>query len=161
MGPPNVIRRVDCAQMEEASASGGEAICPVGHLRLDFIRDDAGDVHLIEINPRTTQGGTLAFGEDATCRRRSRACVTRCAVTRREAIANDVVAFFPAEWQRDAQSPYLVSGYHNVPWDDPAVLKACFDALPHAETPARKAAMQMLITTAPKHEGERLAPVFG
>ena len=72
-----------------------------------------------------------------------------------------MVAFFPAEWQRDAQSPYLLSGYHNVPWDDPAVLKHCFDSLPQSETPARKAAIQALITTAPERELGRLAPMLG
>jgi hypothetical protein len=37
----------------------------------------------------------------------------------------DTVAFFPSEWRRDPESPYLVDGYHDVPWDDPALLRAC------------------------------------
>ncbi len=162
MGPPNVIRRVDCAQMQEASRLVAKRFGLSGIYGLDFIRDDAGDVHLIEINPRTTQGGTLAFGEGRDLPSALASCVARSPATRREAIGSDVVAFFPGEWQRDAQSPYLASGYHNVPWDDPAVLKACFDALPQAETPARKAAIQALITTAPPgREDDRLAAVFG
>jgi hypothetical protein len=161
MGPPNVIRRADCAQMEEASRLVAKRFGLSGIYGLDFIRDDAGDVHLIEINPRTTQGGTLAFGEGRDLPSALAGCVTRCAVARRDAIPNDVVAFFPAEWQRDAQSPYLTSGYHNVPWDDPAVLKHCFDALPQSETPARKAAIRTLITTAPERELGRLVPMLG
>jgi hypothetical protein len=161
MGPPNVIRRVDCPQMEEASRLVAKRFGLSGIYGLDFIRDDAGDVHLIEINPRTTQGGTLAFGEGRDLPSALASCVMRSPAARREAIANDVVAFFPAEWQRDAQSPYLVGGYHNVPWDDPAVLKACFDALPQAETAAHKAAIQALITTAPERELGRLAPMLG
>jgi hypothetical protein len=42
----------------------------------------------------------------------------------RAAIVNDVVAIFPREWQRDPVSPYLKSAHHDVPWDDPAVVRA-------------------------------------
>ena len=63
---------------------------------------------------------------------------------------NDVVAFFPAEWRRDMTSPYLTTGFHNVPWDDPAVLRHCIDTLPEAAAPARKAALELLMMTAPE-----------
>ena len=74
---------------------------------------------------------------------------------------SDVVAFFPSEWQRDPSSPFLASGHHNVPWDDPRVLKHCFDSLPQSQSPSRRAAIEVLLTSAPKREVERLAPVFG
>ncbi len=149
MGPPSVIRRVDCLQMADASRRVAQRFGLSGIYGLDFIRDHAGDVHLIEINPRTTQGGTLAFGEGRDLPSALAACVTRSPATRREAIASDVVAFFPSEWQRDAASPYLACGFHNVPWDDPAVLRQCFDALPQARTPDRRAAIERLIASAP------------
>jgi hypothetical protein len=161
MGPPNVIRRVDCAQMAQASRLVAKRFGLSGIYGLDFIRDETGAAHLIEINPRTTQGGTLAFGEGRDLPSALAAAVMRTPAARRDAIANDIVAFFPNEWQRDAASPYLTSGHHNVPWDDPAVLKQCFDSLPLAATPSRRAAIQMLLTTAPKRELERLAPVLG
>ncbi len=153
IGPPGVIRRVDCAQMEEASRRIAGHFGLSGIYGLDFIRDDKGLVHLIEINPRTTQGGTLAFGDGRDMPQALAGCVTGTPATRREAIPDDVVAFFPAEWQRDASSPYLMSGYHNVPWDDPAVLKHCFDGLPQAQTPDRKAAIERLLASAPTGEG--------
>ena len=149
IGPPNVIRRVDCAEMEEASRRIARRFGLSGIYGLDFIRDDQGQAHLIEINPRTTQGGTLAFGDGRDMPQALAACVTCTPSARREAIPNDVVAFFPAEWQRDAQSPYLLGGYHNVPWDDPKVLKHCFDSLPQAQTPDRKAAIERLLASAP------------
>lgn len=152
IGPPNVIRRTDCPQMAEASRLVAERFGLSGIYGLDFIRDEAGNVHLIEINPRTTQGGTLPFGEGRDMPSALASCVTRCESTRRAAIPNGVVAFFPAEWQRDAASPYLVSGYHNVPWDDPAVLKHCLDTLPRAQSPSRKAAVELLLTNAPERQ---------
>jgi hypothetical protein len=32
---------------------------------------------------------------------------------------------FPQEWLRDPSSPYLHSGYHDVPWDQPDLVRAC------------------------------------
>ncbi|HWA88459.1 MAG TPA: ATP-grasp domain-containing protein [Rhizomicrobium sp.] len=151
IGPPNVIRRVDCAEMADASRKVAARFGLTGIYGLDFIRDRRGHVHLIEINPRPTQGGTLPFGEGRDLPSALASCAARAPAARREAIPNDVVAFFPAEWQRDPASPYLVSGYHNVPWDDPAVLKNCFAGLPHRDSPARKAAIEMLLTTAPEN----------
>lgn len=126
IGPPNVIRRVECPQMADASRRVAMQFGLSGIFGLDFIRDEAGDVHLIEINPRTTQGGTLAFGEGRDLPSALAASVTQCETSRRPAIPNDIVAFFPREWQRDAASPHLMSGHHDVPWDDPAVLDECF-----------------------------------
>jgi len=161
MGPPNVIRHVDCPQMRDASERVARRFGLSGVYGLDFIRDGAGDVHLIEINPRTTQGGTLPFGEGRDLPSALAACVAGMPAARRAAIESDIVAFFPNEWQRDAESPYLTQGFHNVPWDDPAVLKSCFDTLPEAKTPERSHAIRSLIRSAPAPEFERLAPVFG
>jgi hypothetical protein len=142
-GPPNVIRRVDCPQMAEASRKIAKHFGLSGIYGLDFIRDDAGDVHLIEINPRTTQGGTLAFGQGRDLPAALASSVMRSEATRRPAIERDIVAFFPREWQRDQASPYFLTGHHDVPWDDPAMLRHCFDAVPQSH-PARKSLMDML-----------------
>jgi hypothetical protein len=150
IGPPVVIRRVDCEEMAEAARRVAKHFGLSGIYGLDFIRDEAGDVHLLEINPRTTQGGTLPFGEGRDLPSALASSVTQCAATRREEITNDVVAFFPAEWRRDMTSPYLTTGFHNVPWDDPAVLRYCIDTMAEATAPARKAAIELLMMTAPE-----------
>jgi len=159
MGPPNVVRRVDCAQMEEASRLVAKRFGLSGIYGLDFIRDADGAVHLIEINPRTTQGGTLAFGDGSDMPQALASCVMRSKAPRREAIPSDVVAFFPAEWQRDATSPYLMSGHHNVPWDDPQVLEHCFAALLRA--PEAKGAIDALLARAPERHHKDLSNLIG
>jgi ATP-grasp domain-containing protein len=158
IGPPNVIRRVDCPQMAEASRRIAKHFGLSGMFGLDFIRDEAGCVHLIEINPRPTQGGTLAYGDGRDLPQAMAAAVTRCETARREAIPNDVVAFFPREWQRDRTSPYLLTGHHDVPWDDPKVLKECFDALPEARDPEQRSQRELLMLTAPDGAWRRAAP---
>jgi hypothetical protein len=37
----------------------------------------------------------------------------------------DIVTLFPQEWMRDPASPFLTSGYHDVPWEEPELLRAC------------------------------------
>jgi hypothetical protein len=62
MGPPKLVRRLDCPEMEDAARLVASRFALSGAHGLDFIRDEDGHAHLIEINPRATQGGTLAFG---------------------------------------------------------------------------------------------------
>jgi hypothetical protein len=124
IGPPNVIKRVNCAEMDAATRQIAHHFSLSGIYGMDFIRDAAGAVHLLEINPRTTQGGILPFGQGSDLPAALAACVAPDDTTVRPAISNDVVAFFPREWQRDPGSLYLTSAHHDVPWDDPAVLRA-------------------------------------
>jgi ATP-grasp domain len=122
IGPPNVIRRTDCPQIDRATHVVAERFGLSGLHGIDFIRDDSGAAYAIEINPRATQGGTLAFGprHDLPSALATAAFGTPAGL--REAIANDVVTLFPREWRRDPTSAWLTAGYHDIPWDDPAVL---------------------------------------
>ena len=124
IGPPNVVRRVDDRDMDKAARIVAERFQLSGLHGLDFIRDEDGKAHLIEINPRATQGGTLPFGEGRDLPAALAQTLTDRPVGRRSAIGNDVVAFFPREMRRDPASPYLREGYHDIPRDDPAVLRA-------------------------------------
>lgn len=128
IGPPNVIRRVNDTEMDRAARIVAERFQLSGLHGLDFIRDEAGQVHLIEINPRATQGGTLPFGEGRDLAAGLAQTLTDRPVGRRSAIGNDVVVFFPREIRRDPASPYLREGYHDVPHDDPAVLRMMLGA---------------------------------
>jgi hypothetical protein len=136
IGPPNVVRRVDCPEMESATRK------IVAHYRLsgihgmDFLRDPMGAVHLIEINPRATQGGTLAFGPGRDLPASLASCLHTPAGMRTP-ILNDIVAIFPREWQRDPASPWLRSAHHDVPWDDPAVLLASLRGLSAPQRPPK------------------------
>ena len=129
IGPPNVIRRVDCPQLELATVKIAQRFGLSGIHGLDFIRDTDGAAHLIEINPRATQGSTLAFGPGRDLPAALAGCLVPNAGSR-AAIPNDVVAFFPREWRRDQSSPFLVDAYHDVPWDDPGVLLAILGVKP-------------------------------
>ncbi|HEV2716455.1 MAG TPA: hypothetical protein VGU64_14430, partial [Terriglobales bacterium] len=38
---------------------------------------------------------------------------------------NDTIALFPHEWLQDPASSFLQSGYHDVPWQEPELVRAC------------------------------------
>jgi hypothetical protein len=136
IGPPNVIRRVECPEMRAASHRIAKRFGLSGIHGMDFIRDANGHVHLIEINPRATQGSTLAFGRGADLPAAlAQSFVPDAGV--RPAIAGDVVALFPRQWLRDPLSSYLTSAHHDVPWDDPQVLFASLGLKPKQTKGAR------------------------
>jgi biotin carboxylase len=124
IGPPSVIRRVDCPEMAAATRAAAKCFGLSGVHGLDFIRDSSGAVHLIEINPRATQGGTLPFGAGRDLPAALASILSPDPVGMRRPIDKEIVVFFPREWQRNPASPYLKSGHHDVPWDDPAIMDA-------------------------------------
>lgn len=138
VGPPSVVRRVDCPEIAEATRLIARHYRLSGLHGLDFIRDEAGHVHLLEINPRTTQGGTLHFGEGRDLAADLVSCLAPGAPIR-EAIPSDTVVFFPREWSQNPASPHLQNGHHHVPWDDPVILRACLDEVAPAKMPPEHA----------------------
>jgi hypothetical protein len=125
-GPASVLQRVDCPQMEDAAHRVAARFALSGLHGLDFIRDDTGKVHLIELNPRATPASALALGPRhdlvaALARAISPSCGERTAAS-----TQSTVALFPQEWRRDPHSIWLHKAHHDVPWDDPEVLRACF-----------------------------------
>ncbi|HEY5047795.1 MAG TPA: hypothetical protein VII49_07250 [Rhizomicrobium sp.] len=143
IGPPNVIRRMECAEMESATRRIVRHYRLSGIHGLDFLRDATGAAYLIEINPRATQGGTIAFGAGCDLPA-ALASVVEPAAGMREAILNDTVAIFPREWQRDPASPWLRSAHHDVPWDDPAVLLASLQGTRRIPTSNKRARASQL-----------------
>jgi hypothetical protein len=132
VGPPSVIQRVDCPEIAQATRLIAQHYGLSGLHGLDFIRDSSGHVHLLEINPRATQGGTLHFGPGRDLAAALTSRLSACAKLR-PSIPNDTVVFFPTVWVNNPASTYLKDGYHDVPWDDPMVLRMCLaDASPAA-----------------------------
>ena len=138
IGPPNVVRRVDDAEMDRVVRTVAACFGLSGLHGLDFIRDEGGKVHLIEVNPRATQGGTLPFGPGRDLPAALAQTLSTTQVGQRAAIANDVVVFFPREMKRDPASPYLRSGYHDIPRDDPEVLSAMLGTSPATKPTPRR-----------------------
>ncbi len=126
-GHATVVRRIENADMSMAAERIARRLELSGLHGLDFmLNKTSGEAYLIEINPRSTQVGHLAFGAGHDLAGALYAAVTgdhtkpACSTTE-----NDLIALFPQEWVRDAASPFLSSAYHDVPWGQQELVQAC------------------------------------
>lgn len=127
-GPASVLRRIESDEMGEAAERLSARFELSGLHGLDYVRDDDGRAHLIEINPRSPQSSYLSFGPGRDLVSALVAKVDCKAHAPRPGVAGDVVALFPQEWMRDPGSPYLTAAFHDVPWDDPALIRAWMES---------------------------------
>jgi hypothetical protein len=94
-----------------------------GFIGFDFIMDSHGDAWPIECNPRPTPISHLGarLGEDLCA-------ALYCRLVRQPPPPMKpgpelVVAHFPQEWLRDPDSPFLTKSFHDVPADDPGLMR--------------------------------------
>jgi hypothetical protein len=127
-GPASVLRRFESDEMQDAAARLAARFELSGLHGLDYIRDDEGKAHLIEINPRSPQTSYLGFGAGHDLIGALAARLGGPAHAPRPRVTGDVVALFPQEWMRNPASPYLTSAFHDVPWDDPALIRAWMES---------------------------------
>ena len=126
-GHATVLRLTEDAEMSGAVEKLARRLRLSGLYGFDFMREaQTGNAYLIEINPRTTQVGHLALGENRDLPAALYAAVSGVdAKARPPVTGRDTIALFPQEWIRDAASPFLRSAYHDVPWEAPELVLAC------------------------------------
>ncbi len=126
-GPSSVLRLIENAEMSAAAESMVRRLNLSGLQGFDFMLEaHTGNAYLIEINPRATQVGHLALGPGRDLPAALYAAVSGKAVQAAPKVTeNDTIALFPQEWMRDPESAFLSSAYHDVPWEEPELLRAC------------------------------------
>jgi predicted ATP-grasp superfamily ATP-dependent carboligase len=124
-GPSSVVARLDDPRLLDSAAQLVRHFSYSGFADVEFrLEAGNGEPYLIEINPRAQPLCHLGqhFGADLCAA--LFAAVTGAPPPPAVEIADDrPVALFPNEWCRDPSSPYLASAYHDVPWQDPALLR--------------------------------------
>ena len=121
-GPSTVLRVVDHPEMEAAVAGMVKVFRLSGLVGFDFVVEDAtGHAYLIELNPRATQTSHLhsAAGIDPLSTLKSALCRGNAPPPTIPPYPEGLVALFPQEMRRDPNSPYLLTAFHDVPWDAP------------------------------------------
>lgn len=128
-GPATVVRVIENPEMAEAVDRMVRRLGISGLWGADFILEaSTGAAYLVEMNPRATPICHLALGvgQDLPV-----ALYTQLMEapprTPPARIDHDIIAIFPGEWQRDPASAYLISGYHDIPLDEPALIRDCID----------------------------------
>jgi hypothetical protein len=124
-GPSSVLRAIENADMAAAAETMVRELKLSGLHGFDFMLESStGKAFLIEINPRATQVGHLTLGEGRDLPAALYAALTGNAIHPAPPITeNRVIALFPQEWMRDPESAFLQSGYHDVPWEEPALVR--------------------------------------
>jgi Carbamoyl-phosphate synthase L chain, ATP binding domain len=126
-GPATVLRAIENVEMTSAAEKIVRRLNLSGLIGFDFmIERQTGNTFLIEMNPRATQVGhlTLGLGRDLPAALYS----VVSGQTIREApklTDNNVIALFPHEWMRNPESSFLHSGYHDIPWEEAELIRAC------------------------------------
>ncbi len=128
-GHSTVLRRIEDKSMDSAAQRMIQRLSLSGIYGFDFMREsDTGNAWLIEINPRTTQVGHLTLGPGRDIPAALYAAVSGTSVRPAPTVTDkDTIALFPQEFQRDPSSPFLKSGFHDVPSNVPALVSACVE----------------------------------
>lgn len=123
-GPATVLRRIVHPEMTAAAEKMAHRLKLSGLHGFDFMLDAQRNAFLIEINPRITQVGHLNMGVGQDLPRALVSIPFGKEIQQVPAVTDsDIVALFPKEWLRDPDSPYLQDGYHDVPWDQPELVR--------------------------------------
>jgi biotin carboxylase len=126
-GPATVMRLVENQEMAAAAEKMVRRLNLSGLHGFDFMLEkETGNAYLIEINARATQVGHLTLGPGRDLPAALYAAVTGNAVQPAQRLTEkDTIALFPQEWLRNPKSPFLRSGYHDVPWEEPDLVRSC------------------------------------
>jgi hypothetical protein len=126
-GPASVVRTIKDADMVSATEKIVRRLRLSGLHGFDFMLEaQTGNAYLIEMNPRTTQVGHLRLGPGRDLPAALYAAISGGVVSETtKTTESDTIAFFPQEWLRNPESAFLRSGYHDVPWEEPELVRLC------------------------------------
>ena len=130
-GAATVVRVIKNDEMENACRVLAHNLQLNGFHGIDFmLAKNTGIPYLIELNPRCTQLGHLQLS--------SQGDLAGMIAEKLESPPDDqidqtgccqpgsTIAFFPQAFNWNPKSPYLRSGYHDVPWEEPELLRQLF-----------------------------------
>ncbi len=126
-GAATVVRPLEHKGIEDAARLLAQKFQLSGFHGLDFILEKgSGAAYMIELNPRSTQLGHLnlsSHGDLAgviAARLRNEPAYP---VAPEDRIQGDSIALFPHAFKSNPRSVYLRQGYHDVPWEEPALVR--------------------------------------
>jgi acetyl/propionyl-CoA carboxylase alpha subunit len=125
-GPSTVVRVVEDGQMLDAAQRVVAALGISGMIGFDFMIEAAtGRPYMIEMNPRNTPISHVRLGPGRDLVEALLARLARRPPRARPAVTDhDVIVFFPHTWKHDPHSAFLHTGFHDVPWEEPDLVRA-------------------------------------
>ncbi len=125
-GPASVMRLIDSREMSIAAEKIVRRLNLSGLIGFDFmLEEQTGNPYLIEVNPRATQVGHLTLGPGRDLPAALYSALTGEVIREAPKVTeNRTIALFPQEWKRNPESSFLQSGYHDIPWEEPELIRA-------------------------------------
>jgi hypothetical protein len=98
----------------------------------DFMIEDSTEhAYLIEMNPRSTQICHMPLGAGRDLPAALHAILTGESLHEAPSVTDgDIIALFPQEWQQNPASEFLHTAYHDVPWSETELVRACIRRRP-------------------------------
>ena len=126
-GAANVVQVLKNDEIEDAVRLLAWKLQLSGFHGMDFVLEqDTDAAYLVELNPRATQLGHLnlsAQGDLAGVIAGKLKNEAPARIASQNQIQNSAIAFFPYACKSNPGSVYLHQGYHDVPWDEPALMR--------------------------------------
>src|ERR1700733_2211984 len=126
-GAANVVQVYKNNEIEDAVRLLARELQLSGFHGLDFVLEqDTDAAYMVELNPRATQVGHLnlsAHGDLAGVMAGKLKDEAPHMIASEDQIQNGAIAFFPYAFKSNPRSTYLHQGYHDVPWDEPALVR--------------------------------------
>lgn len=127
--PASVVRTIDHPEMASAVEHMVKCLNLSGFIGIDFILDASDQAWIVEMNPRVTPicHLSLADGTHLPASLYLRMSRGLCPPPKPGPFVSEVIALFPNEVIRSPDSEYLRRGRHDVPWDEPLVVRSVLD----------------------------------
>jgi hypothetical protein len=126
-GAATVVRILKNNEIENAARSLARKFKLNGFHGLDFILEEGtGAAWMLEMNPRSTQLGHLnlsSHGDLAGVIAAKLRNEIPSPVEPENRLQFNTIAFFPQAFKWNAESAYLFQGYHDVPWEEPGLIR--------------------------------------
>jgi Phosphoribosylglycinamide synthetase, ATP-grasp (A) domain len=128
-GPASILKLICNTEMSQTAVQIASGLQLSGLYGFDFILENGTEqAYLIEMNPRTTQVGHLALGPGRDLPASLYAAVTGTETKPTPKITEkDVIVLFPEGWLRSPNNTFLKTGYHDVPWEEPDLVRSLVD----------------------------------
>jgi ATP-grasp domain len=143
-GAANVVQAIKHDEIENAVRVLSRKLNLSGFHGLDFVLErDTKAAYLVELNPRATQLGHLnlsAKGDLAgvMAGKLKNEAPSEAAAFAGDQILDRTIAFFPHTFKTNPRCADLYDGYHDVPWDEPALVRELMaESWPERQWPAR------------------------
>jgi len=124
LGASAVVRLIENAEITAAARRLARELRLSGFYGLDFMLEDiTGAAYLIEMNPRPTQLGHLRLSAGRDLVGALYGCLAGLPPPSAPPVTtHDTIILFPQAWHCDRQSPFLETGFLDVPWQEPELM---------------------------------------